>query len=190
MEVVVVFVDSQRQNEYHSPLPHRKSSRLEAYALFTRPSTQLASLCGDRAFCTPIFTDYQTVIGRSRGTVTHRLLDIPTSCRLSRSFRTGPLARHEGVAQQRCTIDFADKVLQIRSSRPRFSTCYNKKALSTRYCMVVPRLVGLVGPQPPPQAFSSMGQEALTSANFWGISHFEWTRKPWEAQRAQAVDHR
>ena len=34
--------------------------------------------------------------------------------------------------------------------------------------MAVPGHVGLVGPPPPPQAFSSMGQEALTSANFWG----------------------
>ena len=123
VEVVVVFVDSQRQNEYHSPHPRRKSSRLEAYALVNRPSTQLASLCGDRAFYTPIFTDYQTVIGRSRETVTHRLLDIPTSCRLSRSFRTGPLARHEGVADgehcrySSCVQYFVDKVLQICSSR-------------------------------------------------------------------------
>ena len=88
--------------------------------------------------------------GRSRETVTHRLLDIPTSCRLSRSFHTGPLARHEGVADgehcrySSCVQYFADKVLQIRSSRPRFSTCCNRKALSTRYCMVVPGLVGLV----------------------------------------------
>ena len=68
--------------------------------------------------------------GRSRETVTHRLLDIPTSCRLSRSFNRGPLARHEGVADgehcrySSCVQYFVDKVLQTRSSR------------FLRYCMV------------------------------------------------------